>query len=80
MKKLLVSGLACAGLMLALPESVSAHGGQYRGPGDVVFYDQLERSTAPLEQYTYAVCIGVPRDIGQRLLHNTIECGLYLRW
>ena len=35
MNKLVISGLVCAALM-ALPESASAHGGQYRGPGDVV--------------------------------------------
>jgi HEAT repeat protein len=36
MKTFLISGLACAGLMLALPDTAMAHGGQYRGPGDVV--------------------------------------------
>jgi len=36
MNKLLLTGLACAGLVLALPDTASAHGGQYRGPGDVV--------------------------------------------
>lgn len=36
MKKLVLSGLACAGFLLALPEEGYAHGGQYRGPGDVV--------------------------------------------
>lgn len=36
MKKLLLSGLCCAGLMALLPETGHAHGGQYRGPGDTV--------------------------------------------
>jgi HEAT repeat protein len=36
MKKLILSGLCCAGLMALLPETGRAHGGQYRGPGDVV--------------------------------------------
>lgn len=36
MKKFLLSGLACAGLIVATPDTVLAHGGQYRGPGDVV--------------------------------------------
>ncbi len=36
MKKLVLSGLCCAGLMALLPETGRAHGGQYRGPGDVV--------------------------------------------
>lgn len=36
MKKLLLSGLCCAGLIALLPETGRAHGGQYRGPGDVV--------------------------------------------
>jgi HEAT repeat protein len=36
MKKFVLSGLACAGLLLALPDTAYAHGGQYRGPGDVV--------------------------------------------
>ncbi len=36
MKKLVLSGLCCAGMMALLPETGSAHGGQYRGPGDVV--------------------------------------------
>jgi hypothetical protein len=35
MKKLVLAGLTCAGLMALLPESGMAHGGQYRGPGDV---------------------------------------------
>ena len=35
MNKLMLSGLVCATL-LALPETGFAHGGQYRGPGDVV--------------------------------------------
>jgi HEAT repeats len=36
MKKLMLSGLCCASLMALLPETGRAHGGQYRGPGDVV--------------------------------------------
>ena len=36
MKKLMLSGLCCAGLIALLPETGRAHGGQYRGPGDVV--------------------------------------------
>ena len=36
MKKFLITGLACAGLVLATAEPAFAHGGQYRGPGDVV--------------------------------------------
>jgi len=36
MKKFLLSGLCCAGLLALLPETGHAHGGQYRGPGDVV--------------------------------------------
>ena len=36
MKNFLISGLACAGLILATPGSALAHGGTYRGPGDVV--------------------------------------------
>ena len=36
MKKIVLSGLACAGLIALLPETGRAHGGQYRGPGDVV--------------------------------------------
>ena len=36
MKKLLLSALCCAGLVVVLPENVRAHGGQYRGPGDTV--------------------------------------------
>jgi len=36
MKKLVLSGLCLAGLVALLPQTVLAHGGQYRGPGDVV--------------------------------------------
>jgi len=36
MKKFVLSGLCCAGLLALLPETANAHGGQYRGPGDVV--------------------------------------------
>lgn len=36
MNKLLLVGLTCTGLLVALPETGYAHGGQYRGPGDVV--------------------------------------------
>ncbi|MFM1872322.1 MAG: hypothetical protein RL398_1744 [Planctomycetota bacterium] len=36
MKKFVLSGLCCAGLIALLPETGRAHGGQYRGPGDVV--------------------------------------------
>src|SRR5262245_25296517 len=36
MNKFLPLGLACAGLLLAIAQPVQAHGGQYRGPGDVV--------------------------------------------
>ena len=36
MKKIVLSGLCCAGLMALLPETGLAHGGQYRGPADVV--------------------------------------------
>lgn len=36
MKKFVLSGLCCAGLIALLPETGWAHGGQYRGPGDVV--------------------------------------------
>jgi hypothetical protein len=36
MKKLVLSGLCCAGLVALLPDVGRAHGGQYRGPGDVV--------------------------------------------
>lgn len=36
MKNFLLSGLCCAGLVALLPETAHAHGGQYRGPGDVV--------------------------------------------
>ena len=36
MKKLVLASLTCAGLVALLPETVLAHGGQYRGPGDVV--------------------------------------------
>lgn len=35
MKKIVLTGLCLVGLV-ALPETVNAHGGQYRGPGDVV--------------------------------------------
>jgi HEAT repeat protein len=35
MKKLVLAGLTCASLMALLPETGLAHGGQYRGPGDV---------------------------------------------
>ncbi|MFO1078839.1 MAG: HEAT repeat domain-containing protein [Planctomycetota bacterium] len=35
MKKLVLTGLCLAGLV-ALPQNLYAHGGQYRGPGDVV--------------------------------------------
>ena len=35
MKKLVLAGLSCAGLMALLPTPAYAHGGQYRGPGDV---------------------------------------------
>lgn len=36
MKKFLLAGLSCASLIALLPETGYAHGGQYRGPGDVV--------------------------------------------
>ena len=36
MKKLILSGLCCAGLVAALSQTGHAHGGQYRGPSDVV--------------------------------------------
>ncbi|MBL8748300.1 MAG: HEAT repeat domain-containing protein [Planctomycetes bacterium] len=36
MKKFVLSGLCCAGLMFLFAEQGHAHGGQYRGPGDVV--------------------------------------------
>ncbi len=36
MKKLLISSLIGAGLIAAFPSTAYAHGGQYRGPGDVV--------------------------------------------
>jgi len=36
MKKLMICGLACLAMALALPDSGCAHGGQWRGPGDVV--------------------------------------------
>ncbi len=36
MKKFLLSGVCCAGLMALLPETGHAHGGEYRGPGDTV--------------------------------------------
>ena len=35
MKKLVLAGLTCAGLVALLPQTGLAHGGQYRGPGDV---------------------------------------------
>lgn len=36
MKKFVLSALCCAGLIALLPDTGRAHGGQYRGPGDVV--------------------------------------------
>lgn len=36
MKKLVLSGLCCAALVALLPETGHAHGGSYKGPGDVV--------------------------------------------
>lgn len=36
MKKIVLSGLCLAGLVALTPQYVHAHGGQYRGPGDVV--------------------------------------------
>ncbi len=36
MNKILFAGLTCASLLLVFPEPAYAHGGQYRGPGDVV--------------------------------------------
>ena len=36
MKNILLSGLTVATFAAMLPETASAHGGQYRGPGDVV--------------------------------------------
>jgi HEAT repeat protein len=36
MKTFVLSGLCCAGLVALLADSGRAHGGQYRGPGDVV--------------------------------------------
>lgn len=36
MRTMILSGLVCASMALALPQSAFAHGGQYRGPGDVV--------------------------------------------
>ncbi|MGE3174087.1 MAG: HEAT repeat domain-containing protein [Planctomycetota bacterium] len=36
MKKLILASLGCAGMLALLPETGHAHGGQYRGPGDVV--------------------------------------------
>ncbi len=36
MKKLFLSSLAIAGMLTLFPDTASAHGGQYRGPGDVV--------------------------------------------
>ena len=36
MKNILLSGMTVASLAALLPETALAHGGQYRGPGDVV--------------------------------------------
>ena len=36
MNKLILVGLTCTSLLVALPEKGYCHGGQYRGPGDVV--------------------------------------------
>jgi len=36
MKNFLLSGLCCASILVLLPETAYAHGGQYRGPGDTV--------------------------------------------
>jgi hypothetical protein len=36
MRSYLLSGLCCASLVALLPDTAHAHGGQYRGPGDVV--------------------------------------------
>ena len=36
MRTMILSGLVCASMVLAVPQSAFAHGGQYRGPGDVV--------------------------------------------
>ncbi|MEC7584535.1 MAG: HEAT repeat domain-containing protein [Planctomycetota bacterium] len=36
MNKLILAGLSCAGALALLAETAYAHGGQYRGPGDVV--------------------------------------------
>lgn len=36
MKKLVLSGICCASMLALLSETGRAHGGQYRGPGDVV--------------------------------------------
>ncbi|MFT7535981.1 MAG: hypothetical protein ACI85K_001934, partial [Hyphomicrobiaceae bacterium] len=36
MKNILLSGLTIASFAVMLPETAYAHGGQYRGPGDVV--------------------------------------------
>ena len=36
MKNFLLSGLTIAAIAAMLPETALAHGGQYRGPGDVV--------------------------------------------
>ena len=38
MMKLSIAGLACAGVLLAFADDAYAHGGQYRGPGDVALY------------------------------------------
>ncbi|MGC6486043.1 MAG: hypothetical protein ACON4Z_00220, partial [Planctomycetota bacterium] len=36
MKNILLSGLTVASFAAMLPDTALAHGGQYRGPGDVV--------------------------------------------
>ncbi len=36
MKKLFLAGLGCASVFALLPQTGYAHGGQYRGPGDIV--------------------------------------------
>jgi hypothetical protein len=36
MKNLFLAGIGCASILALLPETGLAHGGQYRGPGDVV--------------------------------------------
>ncbi|MBK8101193.1 MAG: HEAT repeat domain-containing protein [Planctomycetes bacterium] len=36
MRKFVLAGLTCAGILALLPDTAMAHGGQYRGPGDVV--------------------------------------------